>query len=170
MERTPLQGCSKAIFRPETKGQDQCAQSLHAEAAGDDHLLQLHNTFHIRQAQGLCHDHPLLETHFSTQRKHHHGCDGHKAQTADLNQCDNNRLTESAPLHERIKQHKTGHTGSGSSGKQRRKEAAAFTATGRNRQRKQQRAHQNNGSKHHGNGFCCIQWFAFAAQRMAQPT
>ena len=85
------------------------------------------------------------------QEEHKNRCGGHKAQTADLNQTEDDNLTKSAPLGPGIAEHQAGDAGGGGSREQRGAKSAGNAAAGRGGQGQKHRPQQNDDAKGQGN-------------------
>ena len=154
MENTPAKSLPESIFRPEAQQQDQRTHSFHCKAAQKHGLLQIHNSVHITDTERLGHHKPLLQADPSAEKEHKQGRRGHKAQTANFDQAEDHRLTESAPLGPGIIEGQTGHTGGRSCRKQGRTEAAGDAAPGSRGKTQKQGAHQNDRREYQRNDPC----------------
>ena len=159
MENAPFQCATEAKFRQEPKKQNRCSDALDGKAAFQHGFLEVHNAVHIADTEGLGHNKPLLEADALSQQKHQHGSGGHEAQTADLNQADNDRLSEAAPLGPGIIQHQACNAGGRGGCEQGRAEAAGNTAAGGNGQCQKRRTQQDNGTEGQGNDLGSAQIF-----------
>ena len=88
---------------------------------------------------------------FSPEQEHHQRRGGHETETADLDQADDHRLAEAAPLGPGVVKHQSRYAGCGSRGEQRRPEAAAYSVAGGHGQHQQNSAQSNYTGKHKGN-------------------
>ena len=151
MENAPNRSLSRSEFRPEPQKQHQCASALNRKAADQHPFLEPDNTFDLIHAQGLGHEHTLLQTDLPPQHKNNQRSGAHKAQAADLDQKNNHCLTKAAPLSPGVEQHQSSHAGGRGCCKERRNKTAAFPIAGTDGQIQQQRAGQNNQGKYDGN-------------------
>lgn len=78
-------------------------------------------------------------------RKHRHN--GHKSEATDLNQKQNDKLSEKAPMCKRVDNDKSGHTGRTCRGKEGIQKRSPFTLRRRNRQTQQKGSCENDQKK-----------------------
>ena len=146
MEYAPAKRPLQSHIRPEPEHEDQRADELNGQAALEHHLLQIDHGAHVIHAQRLSHDQPLLHAHSAAQEEHKDRGRGHKTQTADLNETQNHRLPEAAPLAPCVKESQTRDTGGGGGGEQRSPEGTGNTASGSGG-RHQQRGSQGDDQR-----------------------
>ena len=151
MEYSQPQRLGKAKAGGKVQGKDGRSDPLHRQAAENHGFLKPHHPLHIVEAQGLGHDHPLLQADALAEQEDEKGGHGHKAQTADLDEAQQHPLAEAAPLGIGVKGGQAGYTGGGGGGKQGTQQIAALPGPGRNRQGQQNGSQQDQNAEGGGN-------------------
>ena len=126
--------------------QNQRPQPLYTEASQKHRLLQPHHPVHIVKAQGLGHEHPLLEADAPAQQENKQCRHGHKPQAADFNQAQQHPLAKAGPLGPGIEGGQARYTGGRGGRKQGRQKWAALPIPGGDgpgQQKGAQRDYQN---------------------------
>ena len=162
MEHAKPQGLPKTEARREIGRQNGCPQGFYGQAPEDHRPLEPDHPLHIVEAQGLGHDHTLLQADAPAQQEHKQSRHGHEAQAPHLDEAQQHTLAEAGPLGIGIKGGQSRNAGGRGSRKQRPEEVAALAVPGGNRQSQQKRSRQDQDQKGHGNDLR-------RAQRSAPP-
>ena len=101
----------------------------------------------------------VLQTDLFAKYQKAKGCRGHEAQAADLDERNDDDLTETAPLSPCVIQYQTRDTGGGGSREQCRAKTAADTVSRCGGQHQKQAAQQNDAGEGYRNDLGGTQWF-----------
>ena len=151
MKYTPPQ--RPAEGHPETKpdGQQHRTGSLHNQCPEQNLFDHGDNITQILYAKALGHDQPLFQANPALHQHEKQGQNGHKAQTANLNQAEHHNMAKGGPVGACIHQRQPGDAGAGGGRKQCRQKRCCLPAFGCNGQSQHQSPNQNNGKKHQYN-------------------
>ena len=147
MEHRVPHALPHAKLRNEHDRQQHGAHQLDQQAAPHDKARQPHHAAHMMRRNGFLHGAALHQADLFA-RNHGNGYrHRNHAHAADLNQYQNDRLSELRPVQCGILHHQTGDAHGGGSGEQRVGKVGAARHAARKGKRQQRRAQQNHRSK-----------------------
>ena len=141
------QSLDKAEVPAEHRSQQNRAAQLQADGAPQDKARPPDDAAHLGRGNGLLHHVPLGQADAAAPKPEKGQRHGDDAQTADLNQNQNDELAPDGPVGGRVLDHQAGDAGRGNGGKQGFGEGRTRPGTAANRQRQNQPAQQDHGQK-----------------------
>ena len=144
MEQAVEYALPRAEDGDEPDGEQRRPGQLRDGGAGHDDPGQGKDLPHVGDVDALTHDGAAAKTDPPPHEQKEEGGDGHKAQSADLDQQDDHHLAERGPLGGRVPQHQTRDAGGGGGGEQRLDQRGGGAVGAGNRQHEQQRAQRDH--------------------------
>ena len=136
-----------AVEGQKRRQHQQGARQFRHQGHPADEPGQLHDAAHLKRRDALLEHASLQQRDLSPGDGGDEGRDCDDAQTADLDQDQNDRLSEEGPVDRRILDHQTGHAHGGGGGEQSVVYGGPCARPGRNGQHQQARAQQDDGHK-----------------------
>lgn len=150
-----------ALFRAEHRNKPTCQKrrthTLDHKRTDQKLTEGRHNAAHLKRTRALENEPPLVQTDLPLNKKGDHCEQGHKSDTADLNEHQNDSMSEGRPIGGGGLYHKSRHAGRRGGGKECVHRICPFSRRRRKRQAKQQRAEQNHGKKTDRDQLCVFQ-------------
>ena len=150
VEHAHCDSLRETVMRHEPAGQQNRSRPFDDERAEQHAPCQTDNAAAVRQIKPRAHHHALVQRDRSPQDKRRNSRDGHKAESADLNQQQDDALAEYRPVHCRADRDESGNTARRGCCKQRVEKRRYLSVCRRNRQHQYQRTHQNRQCKADG--------------------
>ena len=120
MKDAAVKGFPKSHFRIESDGQDNCTDTLKKKGSNHGTANQMQDAADIQYIKTVSEPAALLEADFTAQ-KHGNGCTKRdKAETADLYQKKDDKLSGNRPVASGIYKRQTGYAGGACGSKERR--------------------------------------------------
>ena len=148
MEHAVPQRSSKPKLRQKAEEQNERAHAFNCGCAPQDIAHEAHDTAVAVAAEGLRQNHALPQADLTAEGKEKQTRDGHKAEAADLNEQQNDDLTEHGPVRPGVDADEARHAGRRGRGEQARQKRRGFAGTRRGGQAQKAGAEQNNAQEH----------------------
>ena len=147
MEHAVPQRSSKPKLRQKAEEQNERAHAFNRGCAPQDIAHEAHDTAVAVAAEGLRQNHALPQADLTTEGKEKQTRDGHKAEAADLNEQQNDGLTEHGPVRPGVDADEACDAGRGGRSEQARQKRRCLAGTRRSRQAQKARADQDDAKK-----------------------
>ena len=148
VEHAVPQSLSEAELRQEAEKQNERPRPLDCGCAAQDIAHKAHDAAVAVAAEGLCQHHALPQADLAAEREEKQTRDGHKAETADLNEQENDDLAEHSPVRPSVDADEARHAGRGGRGEQARQKRRGFAGARCGGQAQKTRAEQDDEEEH----------------------
>ena len=147
VEHAHRDALSEPVQRHEPAGQQHSARTLDGERAKQHAPCQAHDAAAVRQIEARAHHHALVQRKCAPQHERGDGGHGHKAQSADLDEQQDDALAEHRPVHGCADRDESGNAARRSRSEQRIEKGRSPSVRRRTRQHEHQRARQYSQRK-----------------------
>ena len=137
----------ESVVAAEGREQGKCAEELDEEGAAQDEAREPDDAADLRSRDGVLHGAALHERDFMTGQKSEGGGDRDDAESADLDQHEDDRLAEARPVGAGVLHDEAGYAHRRGRREQRLVERRPEAARRRNRQHQEQRTHEDDAGE-----------------------